>query len=135
MRLESGSQTLRTTQDLLPERPFARALQRERQRCDRCGAELALIRLELPRAAHEPVLGSILARVRATDELGWLAPGALGILLPETDAEGARVLVDDLRAADPSGLLRRCAIALYFHPEPRPARLGRRVRTQPAPIA
>ena len=114
---------------LLTERQFEHALQRERQRCDRCGSDVALVRLEL--APREDVLLPILRRVRSTDELGWIGPGVLGILLPETNGEGASKLVGDLLESDPTGLLRSSRCGIYAYPEAlpedmRPVRGGRR---------
>lgn len=108
---------------LLSERQFGRALHRERQRADRCQAQIALIRLELaprnsgPEARPEEALEPVFRRVRAIDELGWVEPGVVGILLPDTDGEGAWTLLGDLLEADRTGLLRSCRTSVYAYPE------------------
>jgi hypothetical protein len=49
---------------------------------------------------HRPVLNAmvsaILGRIRMTDSIGWVDEDALGLLLPDTNAEGARVLAAEL---------------------------------------
>ena len=101
---------------------FAAVVRRELQRADRCQASFSLIRLDLPQGARGPApeqtLDWVLQRVRAIDEVGWLGARGLGILLPETESSGARKLLGDLRAGDPTGLLRGCGAELASYPGP-----------------
>lgn len=133
MRIESPS---RSTSRTLRADPRARALlsdaelraaaQRERQRSDRCRSEVSLIRLELQggKQGGDATLGwaleRILRRVRAIDEVGWLAPRVVGILLPETNGDGAWKLVGDLLDGDATGLLTTGRIGVYCYPDPSP---------------
>jgi len=57
-------------------------------------------------------------RVRLLDEVGWLEPGVVGILLPETPKEGAWRLVKDLQRNDTTGFLRTAEITIYVYPDP-----------------
>src|SRR3989442_6621568 len=69
-------------------------LERERARADRSGDCLSLLTF-VPRApenAHAAFafLANVLkARLRATDEAGWLDDHSIGVVLPSTTAHGA----------------------------------------------
>ncbi|HZZ30152.1 MAG TPA: sugar transferase [Pirellulales bacterium] len=76
-------------------------VERERSRADRIGIEFAVIKFTPSEAASAKKMFEILAeilqgRLRCTDEIGWLGPLQLGVVLPSTPADGARVLADDV---------------------------------------
>src|SRR5689334_23844616 len=90
--------------EFLPESAFLACIRKERQRSDRSRATLSLISLRLPKQTNNAydsgldyALEGILRRVRLLDEVGWLEPGVVGILLPETQKDGAWRLVKDLQ--------------------------------------
>ena len=123
----STARTERATsadREFLPESAFLACIRKERQRSDRSRATLSLISLRLPKRASaydaglDYALEGILRRVRLLDEVGWLEPGVVGILLPETSKEGAWRLVKDLQRNDTTGNLRTAEIAIYVYPDP-----------------
>jgi lipopolysaccharide/colanic/teichoic acid biosynthesis glycosyltransferase len=81
---------------LLSRSQLLHALDRERARSDRSGREFSLVSLSL-REEHITALVRVLQdRLRLTDDKGRLAPDRVGLVLPETNAAGARVLVRDI---------------------------------------
>jgi lipopolysaccharide/colanic/teichoic acid biosynthesis glycosyltransferase len=76
-----------------------RALHRERCRCDRSGGNFSLVCLT-PRAGdHEftaRLLPLLAQRLRTTDEVGWLDEERIGVLLHDTDANGAWTVVQSI---------------------------------------
>jgi lipopolysaccharide/colanic/teichoic acid biosynthesis glycosyltransferase len=104
-----------------PER-FRALVDRERQRVDRNGSRFSLLVLTprhargdcpsfcigkngtVPAHAADAVfaaLADFLAfRLRVTDDVGWWRPGALGVLLPDTPAQGAGKVADDICRAE-----------------------------------
>ena len=109
--------------EFLPESQFLACIRKERHRSDRSRATLALIGLRLPKQsqAYDPgydyALEGVLRRVRSLDEVGWLEPGVIGVLLPETTKEGATCLVKDLQRNDTTGYLRQAEISIYVYPD------------------
>lgn len=95
---------LRTLSSLYNKDQMEFVLQRERSRCDRTGEPMSLIAFRL---ASKPSSRQIvrlrrvlLARVRLTDEVGWLDNGMrLAALLPGTDKNGAQHVARDVCAA------------------------------------
>jgi lipopolysaccharide/colanic/teichoic acid biosynthesis glycosyltransferase len=76
-------------------------LERERARADRTGDNLSLLTFapRRPEDAHTTLtfLARVLrARLRATDESGWLDNCQIGVVLPNTTAQGAWKLADDI---------------------------------------
>lgn len=75
-------------------------LHRERMRCDRGNSSFALLTMTFPRpwdASESESLGRVICqRIRATDDAGVLGPRQVGLVLPETDADGAWHLAADL---------------------------------------
>jgi len=116
--------------EFLPEAEFLACIRKERQRSDRSRATLSLIGLRLPslREAYDPgydyALESILHRVRCLDEVGWLEPGVVGILLPVTAEEGARQLVKYLQRNDTTGYLRGAVVSVFVYPDSADSGLG-----------
>lgn len=78
---------------VLPDREFERVLRHERALSDRSGEPFALLRFELgarpERARVAALMAAAMARVRATDVLGWLAAGEFAVLLRYTSVEDA----------------------------------------------
>jgi len=112
-----------TDREFLPEAEFMACIRKERLRSDRSRAILSLIRLRLPnlREGYDPGFDyareSILHRVRSLDEVGWLEPRVVGILLPETSEEGAWHLVKELQRNDLTGYLRGAEASVYVYPD------------------
>ncbi len=109
--------------EFLPEASFLACIRKERQRSDRSRATLSLVGLKLPKlsSGYDPgldyALESIVRRIRLLDEVGWLEPGIVGVLLPETAKEGAWCLVKDLQRNDTTGYLRSAEISVYVYPD------------------
>lgn len=77
---------------------FDTILRSERARVDRSGNRFSLIALEVERylGAEKELnrfLYALRSRLRNTDQLGWLDNRTIGILLPNTELEGAWVFV------------------------------------------
>jgi lipopolysaccharide/colanic/teichoic acid biosynthesis glycosyltransferase len=98
-------------------------LLRERQRSDRNGHVFSLLTF-LVREEHSPdaalpLIGVLKNRLRSTDELGWLAPGCIGAVLPYTPAAGAWKVADDVIAAiSLEGEPPACEVFCYPNDEP-----------------
>jgi lipopolysaccharide/colanic/teichoic acid biosynthesis glycosyltransferase len=87
---------------LLPEQ-VRRLLERERARAERSGEPLALLTFAAPRgrllaAEVHTLAGALHARLRVTDEAGWLDRRQVCAVLPGTTTEGAWRVSDDIRA-------------------------------------
>ena len=89
---------------LLPPDQLRRVLQRERYRADRNGSSFCLLIFTFakPRSKRDELVladfADILARrLRLTDDAGLLATRAVGIVLPNSDADGAWTLARDLQ--------------------------------------
>jgi lipopolysaccharide/colanic/teichoic acid biosynthesis glycosyltransferase len=97
-------------------------LERERLRCDRGGAQLALLTLTFPQpcdAQELNLLGKLLRdRIRATDDAGLMGSRCVGVVLPDTHPEGAWKLAEDLCALMPGHVARpQCDVYSYpTHP-------------------
>ena len=93
-------------------------LDRERARADRSGQAFSLLKF-VPRDeadAHETLvaLATILdGRLRCTDEAGWFDQGQVGVVLPCTDASGARRLAQDVRQSFGELVPPHCEIYCY----------------------
>jgi lipopolysaccharide/colanic/teichoic acid biosynthesis glycosyltransferase len=86
---------------LHPPDQMRRILARERSRADRTGERLALVAFapRCPEAerATPVLLAKILpARLRSTDEVGWLDDRQVAVVLPTTSATGAWKVADDV---------------------------------------
>lgn len=80
---------------------MVRTLYRERDRSDRSGLPFSLITFTPREGGDKPPTWRYLARllkdrVRSTDEVGWLGPDCLGVVLPYTRTAGAWKVVDDI---------------------------------------
>jgi diguanylate cyclase (GGDEF)-like protein/PAS domain S-box-containing protein len=115
-RLEDQLRALATRDSLTGaanRRYFVERLERERERCLRSGAKLALCMLDADHfklvndgfghVAGDHVLQAIASaaqgELRAADVLGRLGGEEFGILLPDTDLKGALVLAERVRSA------------------------------------
>jgi len=90
----------------LSAREMERGLVKERMRCDRYRQWFSLIVIELLPSARRSQsdqlqhLGRYLRRrLRLTDERGMLLKGGIGVMLPMTDAFGARTVLRDIVSA------------------------------------
>jgi lipopolysaccharide/colanic/teichoic acid biosynthesis glycosyltransferase len=86
---------------LLPQDYFEGALRRERLRADRMSSRFSLLTLTFGRRDGVAIFDSaaevLESRIRETDLPGWLKDRTMGIVLPDTLAEGAWKLAEDLR--------------------------------------
>ncbi|HLJ96389.1 MAG TPA: sugar transferase, partial [Gemmataceae bacterium] len=87
---------------LHPAVELRRILERERARADRTGDNLSLLTLVPPHAEEASATWTFLAKVlkarlRTTDEAGWLDSNCrIGVVLPNTAGPGAWKLADDV---------------------------------------
>ena len=111
-----------------PER-FRAILRNESCRADRreSGLSLVIFNVERSTGANDPLidLAHVLeGRIRATDELGWLGRGRLGVLLPETSEESAHEFIGAVRAlqqTEAGSPVPAFEIALYAYPSKLPS--------------
>ena len=87
---------------------FSFAVQNERKRVDRSGSTVAFLLIRIARRKSTPDDMWFLARVlrqrlRATDVAGKLRDGRIGVMLPDTMAEGAWKLAADVSQVYPPG--------------------------------
>lgn len=83
-----------------PLKEFETILRYERARADRSGNRFAVIALEVQGYFKQKkelirLLKSLRARIRDTDQLGWLDDRTVGVLLPDTDLEGGWKFIVD----------------------------------------
>ena len=83
---------------ILAREPFLERLREERSKSDREGSSFAVLSYRAGRSGVDMrSAGQVIAsRLRASDELGWLEQGVLGVLLLGVDAETAARLADEL---------------------------------------
>jgi lipopolysaccharide/colanic/teichoic acid biosynthesis glycosyltransferase len=117
-----------------PAERFRALVERERQRVDRNGSRFSLLVLtpRQPRAADD-LFGALAAylsfRLRATDDVGWWKPGALGVLLTDTPAQGACKVAEEICRAECLPAPVDCEIYVYPSHRP-PPRDGERARME-----
>ncbi len=100
---------------LLATRHFQAALRRERLRSDRSLTGFSLLTIALSRrgATNDAlrVASDVLEqRIRETDQAGWFKDRTIGVILPDTPANGAWKLAEDVR-----DLLAQRHVATKFH--------------------
>ncbi len=93
-------------------------LDRERMRSDRGGASFTLLTFTFTRHASKRDLDALASalhgRIRLTDDAGLLAPGRIGVVLPETTAAGAWKLADSVYDLLPADVPRpECDVYVY----------------------
>lgn len=98
-----------------------RIVLRERARSDRTGSSLSLILLDSAgeRGLEDQLDAWTLAiskRVRCTDSVGWYDTRTVGIVLTDTDHEGALIVVRQLRTHLPADAS-RARWRIFVHPE------------------
>ena len=108
---------------LLSEPDFRFAADCERMRVDRNGSVLSLLLLRLPAhkksASDVRLLARILeGRLRTTDTPGRLDDGRIAVLLPDTPAEGAWKVAEDVSDVFPPGPDRPECDVLVYPPRP-----------------
>lgn len=86
------------------DREFASILNRERDRADRTGQEFSMVVYEVDvdhgkSASARHLVSILIHRIRSTDEIGWLEEGRIGVVLPHTMPEGARMFAANVRQA------------------------------------
>ncbi len=100
---------------MLPQDLFRRLVNRERARSDRSRRPFSVVvihLLEMNLQALRRAPGLITACIREIDDLGWFDADELGVLLPETDGEGARLFGAKIKAAFDAS---PCAAAIRFY--------------------
>ena len=102
--LASSPSRRRTHADdvLLPQDTFHRLLDREQTLVDRHGHRFVLAILEIGQGGHrihsETQIGRLLGqRLRTADAAGWLDEERVGVILPYTEIDGARIFAEDTR--------------------------------------
>jgi len=80
---------------------FIEVLNRERLRTLRNGVPFSLLifgkrNQNVETRVFQELVKVLFQRVRATDETGWYSDIQIGVLLPDTRSEGARILADDI---------------------------------------
>jgi len=94
-------------------------LTRERMRSDRGNSNFALLSFTFPRPCGNEELATLAhvfaTRLRATDDAGILAADRVGIILPETPADGAWKLAEDLVELFPTQM-RHVSPGVYIYP-------------------
>ena len=80
----------------LPKEIFRKIIDRERDRANRTGEVFSLVVFVLPDNGEKPEALALLTetlsqRMRSIDAIGWLDLQHVGILLPETNSEGAHL--------------------------------------------
>lgn len=82
-------------------REFYAVLQRERARSDRAGDRFSLLLFNIADSSGDQTLAPYLVkiltqRIRSTDEVGWFDTQRIGVVMPNTPAEGALRLADEI---------------------------------------
>ncbi len=111
----------RATDSVVGADEFRRIVLRERARSDRIGGSLSLLLLD---AGGEHSLEdqfeawslTIAQRVRCTDAVGWYDGRTVGVVLPDTDHEGALIVSRQLKSALPATAA-QARWRLFVHPE------------------
>lgn len=84
---------------ILPKPQFINALRIEKRRADRSKMPLSIILFHLPENKekdYQPFLKLLHLNTRETDIKGWVNPDIIGLLLPDTDQEGAKRCVEKI---------------------------------------
>lgn len=80
---------------------FSRILEQERARSDRTGREFSIVVFVIENQKNYKSLiynlsEIIRQRIRCSDEIGWINPRRLGVMLADTPVEGAQKLAEDV---------------------------------------
>lgn len=112
-------QNKRQPLDIHSEEEFREILCRERARTDRTKSEFSLLVFEFEQSGNTHLETKSLAnelngRLRSTDEVGWLDRSRIGVILPDTPAEGAWRVADDISLKSCiSPTILRCDVYTY----------------------
>jgi hypothetical protein len=83
---------------------FKDLLQQERARAHRKGRQFSVVLFHLSehvdqsKVVHPIMLPAIVKRIRKIDQVGFYDKNHIGLLLPHTSGDGARKMIDDLKA-------------------------------------
>jgi hypothetical protein len=130
------------TDGLLTVEQFRRVLERERCRADRTGTKFTTIAIGMgaadeTRTASKKLASHLVQRLRMSDAAGWLGDGRVGILLADTEEEGARQFCRQLREQLAGHKqLRNLDFELLIDPSPEPegtCQVERRIPRLPCP--
>jgi lipopolysaccharide/colanic/teichoic acid biosynthesis glycosyltransferase len=110
---------------LHPPDQMRRILVRERSRADRTGERLALVSFaprcpEAERATPVLLAKILRARLRSTDEVGWLDDRRVAVVLPTTSAAGAWKVADDVCLEFPQDVPPPICTVYAYAPDGRP---------------
>jgi lipopolysaccharide/colanic/teichoic acid biosynthesis glycosyltransferase len=97
---------------------FSEILSRERSRSDRTGRPVSLLVFEVESMTADEAtefLRTLIGVVRFTDDLGWFEESRIGVVLPDTPPEGAKVVACKVREALTTQIVR---YRIYVHPAP-----------------
>lgn len=100
---------------------FRALIDRERRLCDRSGSRFVVCALELPPGRSADV---VVNRVRASDSVGWLAGGTIGILLRHCPQEMGVRFAEELCGTLEDGAPASCVVYPY------PPLFGTRLETR-----
>ena len=82
-------------QNLLSRKAFRSVLLRERALADRSGRRFAVIAIDVSASGDQTlpkIMEHLESRLRVSDVVGWFDSTRIGVLLPQTPDEGARLL-------------------------------------------
>ncbi len=101
MRLFANTSTLRQKKynAIYSKEKFQLVLDQERARADRNGNPFSLIVLTLETEREHDVhrlIQTLKNRIRLIDHLGWISPGHIGVILPDTPHEGTTEFIKDI---------------------------------------
>ena len=81
---------------------FRTILQKEQARANRFGHNFTLLAVDLGNRVRDDllvcsVIQILTKRIRLIDEVGWLNKANIGVLLPNTNREGAQIFIDEIQ--------------------------------------
>jgi hypothetical protein len=84
-----------------PKKEFLEIVKKEQVRTDRTGSEFSVILFTSEYFTHHDpnikgFVSSIRERIRSYDDIGWFEENSLGILLPETIYEKAKIVAGEI---------------------------------------
>ncbi len=99
---------------------FYEVLERERARADRSNQcfSLVVFNVGLPGTNGDNarrVVSILASRVRVSDEIGWFDKRCIGVILPDTSAEGAWKLADEV-CQEINGTTQTSFCSVYTYP-------------------
>ncbi len=131
--------SVREAAGIYPTKEFRRVLERERSLAFRHGRLFSLVIFSMNDDDADPLClraltGMVVERLRKTDVAGWVDWRRVGVILPETAEEGARIVADDL-CQKVAAVAQRPHCAIYTFPSGgRDRRDGGRETPQRRPV-